>query len=386
MSDWGACEYGDPCRECGFAWSIATTDARALVEGAADRCARALVGFDGSQRHPDLAWTAGGYVCHVVDNLRIWAERLAAATAAGRAGAVGGDARPAIALYDTDLLAEARADEALPIDGALWSLRRAIGDWSTAVAAALAVEFVLHHPERGRISTADVVGTNAHDTWHHEWDMARSLPPAALFLPGMGARGSFWDPVAAVLPGEWVTQTIDWPGLADVPADPSVRGFEDLVDLVLGRLRRPSIIVAQSMGGVVAVRVAERAPHLVTHVVLSATSGGIDLDPFAAEDWRPHHRERFPEAPAWAFERPPDLTDDVRRLAAPTLLLWATRDPISPLAVGHHLAGLLADVTLATFDTDDHRFAAAPDTAPEVAEHIRRLHERVPHPPRRPPA
>jgi pimeloyl-ACP methyl ester carboxylesterase len=377
VSDWGARQYGDPCRECGFDWSISTPHARALVESAAERWADALHGFDGTQRHPDLAWTAGGYVCHVVDNLRIWAERLA--------GATSWRIPTPIALYDTDLLAQARAYEAVPVAGALWSLRRAVDDWSTAVAAALAAHATLDHPERGRITAEDVVVTNAHDSWHHEWDVARSLPPAVVFLPGMGARGSFWDPLSAALPAGWEMASVDWPGLGDVAADPSVRGFDDLVDLVLSRLRRPSILIAQSMGGVVAVRVAQRAPHLVTHLVLSATSGGIDLEPFGAEDWRPQHRRQFPDVPSWGFERPPDLTDDLRQIAVPTLLLWATDDPISPIGVGQRLAELIPDATLATVVTDDHRFAGALDRTAEVAAHILNFRERAPHPPRRPP-
>ena len=53
-----------------------------------------------AQRLPDLAWPAVAYVCHVSDNLRIWAERLA--------GLAAGDTHP-VPPYDQDLLARARS-------------------------------------------------------------------------------------------------------------------------------------------------------------------------------------------------------------------------------------------------------------------------------------
>jgi hypothetical protein len=166
VSTWGRSVYGDPCRECGFDWSISRDDATALIIAAPARYADILRGHDGSERHPDLAWSAGAYVCHVTDNLRIWAERLAG-FALGATGQV--------ANYDGDLLARARAYEDVPIQASLWSLRRAAHDWTEAFSLAVDRRVVLLHPERGEQSTLDVARNNAHDTHHHEWDVRRSL-------------------------------------------------------------------------------------------------------------------------------------------------------------------------------------------------------------------
>jgi hypothetical protein len=54
-----------------------------MVATIAYRCAELLAGTDSRARRHDLEWNAAGYVCHVTDNLRIWAERLV--------GAAGGD-------------------------------------------------------------------------------------------------------------------------------------------------------------------------------------------------------------------------------------------------------------------------------------------------------
>jgi len=163
MSDWARVTYGDPCRECGYRWSLSDEEATAIVAGLPERYAALLAGSDGSQRHPDLSWPAGSYVSHVADNLRIWAERLAAA-------ALGAD-RPTSG-YHTNDLSRAREYDSLPLQGALWSLRRAIGDWQEAVGIADAAEVVLDHHERGRQTVSEVVRTNAHDGYHHAWDIA----------------------------------------------------------------------------------------------------------------------------------------------------------------------------------------------------------------------
>jgi hypothetical protein len=166
MGTWGRSVYGDPCRECGFDWSISRDDAVALIGEAPVRYTDMLRGRDGSERHPDLGWSAGAYVCHVTDNLRIWAERLA-----GFALGATGD----VATYDNDLLAQARAYEGVPIQGSLWSLGRASYDWMEAFSLAVDKGVVLLHPERGEQSTLDVARSNAHDVYHHEWDIRRSL-------------------------------------------------------------------------------------------------------------------------------------------------------------------------------------------------------------------
>lgn len=83
MESWDAALYGHPCVKCGYDWSISPQKAVELVARVPARYAGLLAGTDGSQRHPDVSWTAGAYVCHVNDNLRIWAERVAGAALGG---------------------------------------------------------------------------------------------------------------------------------------------------------------------------------------------------------------------------------------------------------------------------------------------------------------
>jgi hypothetical protein len=143
-------------------------EAVALVADLPATYTRALTGATGRERHPDLAWSVTAYVCHVGDNLRIWAERLAG-IAAG--------APPEVGRYDEGALGEARAYETIPLPSALWSLTRSVADWGRAVEQSRPVGIVLVHPERGGQSLADVVLSNAHDGFHHGWDIERSLHP-----------------------------------------------------------------------------------------------------------------------------------------------------------------------------------------------------------------
>ena len=166
--DWAVELYGDPCRECGFRWTTTTAEAVALVTAAAGRYATIAGDVSGTAQHPDLGWSASGYVSHVVDNLQIWAERLAAA-------ALGGDC--VIRSYDSDLLAQARGYNTIDLRGALWSLERATDQWAAAMALALEAQVELQHPDRGLQRAGDVAASNAHDTFHHAWDLERIVGP-----------------------------------------------------------------------------------------------------------------------------------------------------------------------------------------------------------------
>ena len=77
--------------------------------------------------------------------------------------------------YDDNLLAEARRYDAIPLHGALWSLRQSVGDWLRAVAVSDQQGTVLVHPDRGPLRLNDVVHSNAHDSFHHRRDIERIL-------------------------------------------------------------------------------------------------------------------------------------------------------------------------------------------------------------------
>jgi hypothetical protein len=166
MEKWGAELYGNPCRSCDFDWSITPAMAVDLVRTMVEAYPARLAGATGREMHPALTWTTSGYVSHVTDNLRTWAERLAGGYLAGAVQVPG---------YDPNLLAEARHYNEASLAGALWSLRWAAVAWVDAVEHALAAGVVLQHATRGQQRAEDVARNNAHDAAHHLWDIGRSI-------------------------------------------------------------------------------------------------------------------------------------------------------------------------------------------------------------------
>lgn len=194
-------------------------------------------------------------------------------------------------------------------------------------------------------------------------------PTKLLFLPGASGDTTFWDPVSRRLTHAGERVTLGWPGFGETPPDPSVHGLDDLVKRVVTQLDQPCALMAQSMGGAIALRAAMARPDQVTHLVLAVTSGGIDVASFGAEDWRPSFFEANPTVPRWFGMPQPDLSPLLHTVNIPTLLLWGDADPISPMAVGQALAQRLPRAKLHVLHGGTHRLVnEAPDFAAQLID------------------
>ncbi len=202
--------------------------------------------------------------------------------------------------------------------------------------------------------------------------MTTHQPSQIIFLPGAGGDPQFWQPVSERLAHPATRTLMGWPGFGPVPADPGVRSMEDLVARVVAAIDRPTALVAQSMGGIVAVQAALRRPEHITHLVLAATSGGVDMSAYGARDWRPAFIQAHPTVPRWFADYRGDLTDAIAAMAAPTLLLWGDADAISPVAVGQHLQALLPHSGLQVVPGGEHDLANrhAAQVAPLIDAHL----------------
>lgn len=197
-------------------------------------------------------------------------------------------------------------------------------------------------------------------------------PSKIIFLPGAIGNPDFWKPVSDLLVHPASRKLLGWPGFGVIPRDPNVKGIQDLVEMVVNEIDQPSALIAQSMGGVVAIQAALTRPGLVTHLVLTVTSGGVDMSDLQAEDWRPGFLAANPEFPQWFAEYRNDISSNIASVSAPALLLWGDADPISPIAVGKRLQGLLPKSKMYVIPGGEHDLAnkLAAKIAPLIDEHL----------------
>ena len=193
-----------------------------------------------------------------------------------------------------------------------------------------------------------------------------------IFLPGALGIPAFWNSLSAQLKIDAQHSFMAYPGFGNEPLNPAVTGIDDLVQSVVQQIDQPTALIAQSMGGILAVRAALAKPELVTHLVLSVTSGGVDMAAFAAYDWRPDFLAAHPHLPDWFITHCSDLTQELKQLTQPVLLLWGDADPISPVAVGEHLRALLPNAKLHVVPGGGHDIAHAhaAELAPLVDQHL----------------
>lgn len=194
-----------------------------------------------------------------------------------------------------------------------------------------------------------------------------------LFLPGAGGAAEFWHPLGALLPAQYEKTYLNWPGLGHQAHKPGLDSLDALTAHAAAHLKSATVIVAQSMGGIFALRLALLYPQTVTKLVLTAASGGIDVTRFGASDWRPAYRTEYPGATKWITEARADHTAEIASIAQPALLLWGDADTVSPVAVGRHLHGLLKHSRLHVIAGGTHSFAQerAAEIEPLVQDFLR---------------
>lgn len=201
------------------------------------------------------------------------------------------------------------------------------------------------------------------------------MSTAVVFLPGAGADPAFWSPVAEQLPAGWSATRLAWPGLGHNPPVPGIDSLDDLVRLTQAALPPgPVHLVAQSLGGAIALRVALREPSRVRSLVLATSAAGLDVEHLRTADWRVPYREEYPEAAQWVYSARSNLEGELDRVLQPTLLLWGDADPISPVAVGQYLSERLPTSHLHVVRGGTHALALerADEVAPLLVAHIER--------------
>jgi hypothetical protein len=157
---------GARCSECGFDWSIGVPDAIVLVAGSPERVRKLLEGAEDATKRPSPGvWSPNGYLWHLVDVLRIGAERLLTASLDPTAG---------IPCWDENALAEVRRYDSLSPKVGLSVYHSTVTDW-VAIAEAAPPASSVAHARFGVVTAEDLVRRNAHEVEHHELDIRRGL-------------------------------------------------------------------------------------------------------------------------------------------------------------------------------------------------------------------
>lgn len=187
-------------------------------------------------------------------------------------------------------------------------------------------------------------------------------PPArpAVYLPGASGRAAVWRKVATRLRLRREPVLVDYPGLGDAPADPSIASVGDLCRVLAATLPSRADVVSLSMGSAVALRLALAYPERVRRLVLVTPCGGVNATALGAVDWRLSFRNRRPDAPTYLLDDGEDLEGRLGEVAAPTLLVCGELDLVAPVAVGERLRSRLPDAKLeivagATHDLEDEQ-------------------------------
>ncbi len=199
--------------------------------------------------------------------------------------------------------------------------------------------------------------------------VGQSKAERVLFLPGASGVARFWQPVIDRLALSVEPVAFDYPGFGGNPPDPKLSSLADLTSWIETYIDRPVDILAQSMGGGIAMQLALRKHYLVRHLVLTGTSGGVSMSRLSPTEWREEYRRESPSNPDWFTDDRTELTKRVANLPMPCLLIFGTRDSVAPLATGEYMARLLLDVRLVAIDTDSHFFVR--DMPDQVAPYIK---------------
>ncbi len=211
--------------------------------------------------------------------------------------------------------------------------------------------------------------------------------PAVVFLHGLVGLNDHWEEVVARACPRVRCVLFELP-LLNLPRD--ICSIGDVADLtqrfVREHLDEPVVLVGNSFGGHVALRMALEQPEIVSGVVLAGSSGLIEQSTVREVQTRPS-REWLAERLAELFydrvhvresdldraykelskrscaramirlsrsARRNHLGEKVNRLKAPALLLWGRQDVVTPPEAAEQFHKLLPDSRLVWFDQCGH--------------------------------
>lgn len=179
-----------------------------------------------------------------------------------------------------------------------------------------------------------------------------------VFLPGASGSRSFFQPLLEHLPEFVDKKVIAYPGFDGEKPQTDILNFQDFQTYISAQIQEESVVIAQSMGGVLAFNTALEQPNKIKALVLLAISGGFDPVQYKCQDWRTDYLTNYPDVPLWFVDYQTLFTiDQLKSIQIPVLLLWADQDPLSSVAVGEYFEQNMSHSKLEVIEQADHFFA-----------------------------
>jgi pimeloyl-ACP methyl ester carboxylesterase len=208
-----------------------------------------------------------------------------------------------------------------------------------------------------------------------------------VFLHGLVGLNDHWDEVVQRLTGRCRCVMLQLPLLDLEGDDCSIHGATELtVRFLEQHLRERAIVVGNSFGGHVALRIALERPDLLSGLVLAGSSGLIEKSMVSDIQIRPsrewlerkigelfHDKKKMNPADVdRAFKelshrgharamvklsrsaRRNHLGERVGEIALPTLLIWGRQDIVTPPEAAHELRAKIAGSRLCWLDECGH--------------------------------
>ncbi|RMH28025.1 MAG: alpha/beta hydrolase [Planctomycetota bacterium] len=211
--------------------------------------------------------------------------------------------------------------------------------------------------------------------------------PRVVFLHGLVGLNEHWEEVVARIRDKAECITLELPLLELRGDDCSLWSVVEMTQQFLDRhVDGPSVLVGNSFGGHVALRIAHRRPDLVRALVLAGSSGLIERTMVRGAPVRPS-KEWLEEKIGELFydksvmnpgdveraykllnerggaramvklsktARRDNMTDDLADIACPTLLIWGKQDVVTPPSAGQGFTELMPDARIVWLENCGH--------------------------------
>ena len=207
------------------------------------------------------------------------------------------------------------------------------------------------------------------------YEVVGSGPPLIL-LHGLSGSGRWWSRNVPVFSRSFRTYSVDLPGFGESRGVRWSR-LDDIADRLTDWLVDEGLshahIAGHSLGGAVAAQLAARHPDRIdrlvlvdaairprgthtmarpAHVMRTIGRGSLGFAPLLVRDLLRCHPRSFVAATVDALQT--DWEPHLRRINAPTLVVWGERDAITPLALGHEITAAVPGARLITLAEAGH--------------------------------